>query len=70
MKVELQGEGTYTYGCDKPDCYHCYMMGLKPIAKKVKKKLPIKVDQRVNNSEYHRQYRRLISQKLKEISVY
>lgn len=23
MKEELQGEGTHTYGCDKPGCYWC-----------------------------------------------
>lgn len=31
MKVENQGEGTYRYECRKQDCWHCELMGLKPL---------------------------------------
>lgn len=27
----LQGYGTYTYDCRKQDCWHCDVMGLKPL---------------------------------------
>lgn len=30
LPVELQGEGTYTYKCEKIGCFHCeYMANLK-----------------------------------------
>jgi hypothetical protein len=33
MKDEHQGYGSYTYECRKQDCWHCEMMGLKPMPK-------------------------------------
>lgn len=31
IPTELQGEGTYNYDCRKQECFHCFMMGLKPL---------------------------------------
>lgn len=42
LPIELQGGGTYTYGCKKRDCWFCEMMHpVEPKLEVVKKIIPV-----------------------------